>query len=361
MRQLSIILLLSTLWISGSPVLAAPLAQSYDDRPHIFEITPEKTEFDEKWESIKKGQLIFLAQVLELYPDKQIYFLARDGEYLFDLAQLATKGTKDFERIHLINVSRANMRERNFVEYLRQNGISEESLLSGKEILLIDSGYNGSIPDHIKFQFSEAASKNIHAQFILSKDPSIPSSRAFLLFLNAKAHRLNPQTSVELKNDLLAYEKLEKETRRSTHFKEIDGILHPMSPLKDAKAQSSSFADKIVAAMQASENRMVDPSMALMRRADLKAHWSEADNQRFFNQTRSHIKIIRQALISGKTDRLLDQLHHEHQDQKKLTQAYMIDAHHILKSQKFKLSNTVMHLLNPRSKSPLPHCREIFR
>ena len=352
LRHLLINLLFGTLMLVCADANASQ-DESYEMRPSIFEIAPVQSQFDEYWESIKKAQLIFVAQLLELYPNKQLYFLARDAEYLYDVAQLATKGTADFSRIHLINVSRANMRDRNFVPYLNQKGISEESLKAGNEILLIDSGYNGSIPDHIKFQFSEEASRNIKAQFILSKDRSIPSSRSFLLFLNKNAHRLNPQTSDELKNDLLSYEHLEKQTRRSTYFKKKNGIYHPMSPLKDTRAKSSSWSDKLIASFQASENRTVDPALSLRRRADLKANWDLAETQKLFIQTKEVMKNVRQALVVGQAVDFNNRSH--------LFDSFLLDAYDILKGQGYKLAVNKSELTRLHTSSQSLACRRIFK
>ena len=365
LRQVFMILLFASVYVSGFPSMAAPAQESYNDRPDIFQINPQRTEFDANWESIKKAQLIFVAQLLELYPEKQLYFLARDGEYLFDLAQLATKGTSDFNRIHLINVSRSNMRDRNFVVYLDQQGISEQSLLAGKEIILIDSGYNGSIPDHIKFQFSDQASRNIQSQFILSKDPKIPSSRSFLLFLNKNAHQLNPKNSTELKENLLAYEHLEKHNRRSTHFKKINGTYHPMSPVKDPKAESSSRVDKIIASMQASENVAVDPEKSLERRADLLADWNLSSSQNFFIETRKMFKKIRQSLITENYQDLQSLrsgmlMVKSENTRNQIFDSYLLDAHDILKSQGVKLKINKVDLLRTTLSRKAPMCRSIY-
>ena len=55
-------------------------------------ITPrEHTGLAKEWESIKQGHLESVAQLLEMYPGQEIYFLARDGELLYDFAKIATK------------------------------------------------------------------------------------------------------------------------------------------------------------------------------------------------------------------------------------------------------------------------------
>lgn len=81
--------------------------ESYLDRPDILKIEPmEQRNLGEAWKKLKPAHFSFVAQLLEMYPkDTQIYFLARDPEYLFDAAKLVTEGTEDFKRIHLAALS----------------------------------------------------------------------------------------------------------------------------------------------------------------------------------------------------------------------------------------------------------------
>jgi hypothetical protein len=87
-----------------------------------------------------------VAEILGMYTDFEIYFLARDGEYFYDVARILTHCTpspsgppapwcvdaeqakKDADRIHLINVSRGTVADPHLKEYIEQEGISEELL-----------------------------------------------------------------------------------------------------------------------------------------------------------------------------------------------------------------------------------------
>ncbi len=108
--------------------------ESYLNRPDILEVPSHEQSLDLSEQKLKAAHFSFIAQLLETYPaETHLYFLARDSEYLYDVARLVTAGTSDAARIHLINVSRANMRDPNLKSYLKDNGISEGNTRPGSE------------------------------------------------------------------------------------------------------------------------------------------------------------------------------------------------------------------------------------
>jgi hypothetical protein len=154
----------------GSEILAE---EDYSVRPEAVDLSSKSGNFGETWEGAKAGQVEALALFTEMYPDYEIYFLARDGEYLYDMARLLLPSQK---RFHLLNVSRHTMDDEMLVDYLAQEGISEKSLKSGKKVLLVDSGFMGSIPEKIKSEFSAAARKNIKGHLLDSSNSVYPST-----------------------------------------------------------------------------------------------------------------------------------------------------------------------------------------
>lgn len=347
-----------------SLTLMAAQLESYTARPSIFDVPAQSSNYDARWEDFKKAQIVFVAQLLELYPESRLVFLARDAEYLFDVAQLATFGTSDFDRILLVNVSRQNMRDTNMIPYLRQNGITEESLREGNQVVLIDTGYNGTIPDYIQFQMPSELGAAIKKQMVLSKDPKIPFSRSFLFFLNKDVNRLNPLTNEALKQNLLEYESLEKFTRRSTHYKQIKGAFVPMSPLKDPRAQSSSRTDQLIAKMSAADNRSVDPVGSLTKMSDLKKDWEQPEVRSFLLQIRNMTKQIRDVLLSG-TATDLQVLRSRlgsvfAKEQKQLLDSLILDAYDILKSQGYKLTLKKSDLKSKQASEFGPRCPSVF-
>ena len=67
-----------------------------------------KTALSYNAEKFSQAHIEFVIQLLILYKNFEIYFLARDAEYLYDVAQLLIYlNYLKHNHIHLINVSRA--------------------------------------------------------------------------------------------------------------------------------------------------------------------------------------------------------------------------------------------------------------
>ena len=87
--------------------------------------------------------------LIEMYPEHEIYFLDRDARLLGQTALLIGDIENEptlKKRVHFLNVSRNTMTDPLLPEYLKQEGISEESLLKNKKILFVDTGFQGTIP-----------------------------------------------------------------------------------------------------------------------------------------------------------------------------------------------------------------------
>ena len=137
------------------------------------------------------AQIEALAEFLEMYPDHLLYFLARDSEFLFDLAQLLTeKNPKDLNRIFLINISRKNVKDAHLLDYLNYFGINSHNLEKQK-ILFIDTGFQGTIPVEVRARFP-GLEKQIQTQLICSVNDWFPSTRTFLERVGTGAARLHP-------------------------------------------------------------------------------------------------------------------------------------------------------------------------
>lgn len=129
--------------------------------------------------------------------------------------QKSTVKKSDPNPIHLINVSRANMRHKYIREYLNHHGISEATLRAGKRVIFIDTGFSGTIPGVIMNLFSPEAQKQIHTHLIVSSHKDYPSSRAFLRHLNPM---INEQSPSEMHGTIVSYEHMPRYTDRSTEF-----------------------------------------------------------------------------------------------------------------------------------------------
>jgi hypothetical protein len=266
--------------LAPSSALAAPAPQgipkgfeSYLSRPDILTVKPKVTQLGYAWDQIKEAQLAFVAQLLEMYPKgTDIYFLARDSEHLYDIARLVTQGTPEAERMHLLNVSRLSLDDDFLMEYLKDNGVSDETLKAGKKVLFVDTGFAGTIPNHIISKLSAAAAKNFKTQLIVSENTAIPSSRTFLVNLNADARNGEPEIMHEA---IIDYEHLPRYTDRSTSYVLIDGHYHPISP----KISNSADGE-------------VSKSQAKVQMADLAAHWKNPKTQESYKALRKEIRDV---------------------------------------------------------------------
>ena len=81
----------------------------YSERPSLSNLEAKpwlpfigKSDFDRevgqiraaKWAKIKSGMLNYLAELKTFYPDEHLFFLARDGEYFFELNKIANRPWK---------------------------------------------------------------------------------------------------------------------------------------------------------------------------------------------------------------------------------------------------------------------------
>lgn len=152
-----------------------------EERPRIEQVQPQEHDLGEWWQQVKTSQVSFVIQLLHTYPDRDLYFLARDAELFYDTAVLMSGIYPQLRsRIHLLNVSRSSVHSPHLLSYLQQEGISEEALQRGKKVLFVDTGFTGSIPKAIKKLFPEAAEDQLQTHLVGSNDPRIPSSRVFV-------------------------------------------------------------------------------------------------------------------------------------------------------------------------------------
>ncbi len=256
--------------------------ESYLDRPDILSINTENHNPDDSWQSLKMAHFSFVAEMLAFYSSEtDLYFLARDSEFLYDVAKLVTEGTNDAKRIHLINVSRANMSDANLRNYLQENGITEEKIRAGKKIILIDTGFAGTIPKKIGDVFPNVRSK-IKTHLIVSANTEHPSSRAFLIHLNPSANRL--KTS-EMHGSIVNYEHLARFSDRSSRFFLLDGKYHPISPTHNKTIDG-----------------VVSKSLNLRYMSDLKKQWENEVTKKRFALERKQITDLIEVLTRANPD-----------------------------------------------------------
>jgi hypothetical protein len=192
----------------------------YSERPDVTQVRARKhDDLSPAWGVQRQGHLEAISEILEMYPDYHIFFMARDGELLYDFARTILSGEREqLERIHLINVSRANMNDTDLLPYLAQEGITQENLRLGMKVLFVDTGYSGSIPNSIYQKFPSELRDRFRTHFMTSADPAIPSCRVFLEFFQKGASELVPSS---LHSSILTYEGIPHFTFRASTFKEV--------------------------------------------------------------------------------------------------------------------------------------------
>jgi hypothetical protein len=174
----------------------------YTDRPDVLTLdaAAAKGDLPPNWGRHKKGLMHFVAELMALYPKEPLYFLARDGEYAYDLARaLHENDKKALEQFKLIAISR-HMDKRsdeqkkpgksdaardkhpktpNLVDYLDQEGISEKSLAKGR-VVLVDTGFEGTIATLVQDHLPKEVRSNVLMHMVECDNGAFPSSRVYL-------------------------------------------------------------------------------------------------------------------------------------------------------------------------------------
>lgn len=156
-------------------------AQYYDNRPSILDVTAKENENSKKlpneWLKASAGHFTFLAQIMTFFPDSDYYFLARDIEYVYDIAQLQFKNDATMrKRLHLVPISTyLSHNSTGTVEYLEQEGLTKEKL-NGRSAVFIDSCCTGSVPNRIKAAFKDRK-KGVDIKGFLIQTTEYPNSK----------------------------------------------------------------------------------------------------------------------------------------------------------------------------------------
>lgn len=151
--------------------------ESYLKRPSVFHVQSEdahtRPEYIQKYQ---KGALVFVSFLLKFYATEEIYFLARDAEFFYDLARLIDPERKS---LHLINISRESIKSKNLVAYLRQHEFFHH-IQSGQRVIFVDTGFFGHISRAVMDLISPLKRHLLKTHLVASESPSHPSSLAFL-------------------------------------------------------------------------------------------------------------------------------------------------------------------------------------
>lgn len=317
-------------------------AQDVHNRPDIVSaVAPaQRSGLDPNWDAFKMGQIEALAMLTEMYPNSDLYFLARDMEFMGDLWKLFTGNDR---RGRTLGISRQNIKitDGTLPAYLAQEGISEQSLIeranSGRSIVLVDTGWRGTIPTKMRAMFSARARQAIETHFITSDTSEIPSSRAFLSHAYANAAVVAPTT---LHDYVIAFEHIPRYNSRSNYFENQGGTYVPAA---DSGSQRSGE---------------VNPGLHLKYMEDLKDFASNPSTVAMFENRRSLWRDIYQTATKGDAvdlRNLLYEIIHLHPAGTKeaaTMQAIVADAIELLRKPQFPVKGDGVSLQRSSSYRP---------
>lgn len=271
--------------LSSFAINAADSLEYYSARPDILDVKSQEHADDKAWAKLKMGHLEAWAQISGLYPEHEKYFLARDMELLYDLARLLSHElgeSLELKKIHLLNVSRLSKTSPHLKAYLEQEGLKEHDLAQGKKILLIDTGFMGSIPQAIKEQYPEHLRKSIDTHLMCSANDEHPSSRMFLKSLNPLADTVCPST---LHGSIIAYEHRPRYSQRADRYVEVGGTWIPAAPIDGSTSDGQVSKDEALKDME-----------------DIKAFGLVAKNQqKFLRRKKIWLQLREHLLAQDKT------------------------------------------------------------
>lgn len=153
-------------------------------RPSILDIKEKNERQSPKWKVHLPSIGEFTAMILGFYNDHKIYFLSRDAELYYDMTKLIIDKYQSAlpKNIKLLNVSRDGAKEKEYKFYLSQEGINDEIIQSGKKILLVDTGFSGTISKKTRQHINKKFRENIRSHFMFSHNNSIPSFRTGMVW-----------------------------------------------------------------------------------------------------------------------------------------------------------------------------------
>ena len=251
----------------------------YSSRPSIQAVAskPMKNKMPglaAEWTALKRAQFAAAVEILALYPDREIYFLGRDAEMIFDAAVLiSSPHTKS--QLHLINVSRGNVLSPHLTSYLAEHGITNQSLSRGQKVLFVDTGFAGTIPKRILSHFPDYT-QQFKTHLMVSDNSEHPSTRTFVIELNPAANEMDLSAA---HGTIVGYEHLPRYTDRSSEYHFINGRWEAVS------------------ANKGQQDGAIDKAIALSFMQDLKYSWeNDRDLVAFVRSHQTHWKQIKSIL-----------------------------------------------------------------
>ena len=271
----------------------------YPGGPDILSAKPESHSFGKFWEKSKSAQLRTLAMLIEMYPQHELYFLERDATLLgqtgLAIAQIENEDSLK-NRIHFLQISRKNLKDPLLLDYLKQEGISKETLSQGKQVLFIDTGFVGSIPRAIIKHFPDFENQIAAHMIVAAPDDRewrnpFPSSR---VFGTAFSDIYPLQDILEGGLDVVhPYAKIPKADLRSdTFYKNPRGVIFPIASLQSRDENDGE----------------INPIKTRQYEEDLQFFLRQSNSRLLLNKMRAEWKTAHSLWEKGKKQELIAEL-----------------------------------------------------
>ena len=221
------------LLISQTAKVFAENRVAYSSRSSILDAKAINHDLPEMSEDFMRAHLWATAFFLEMYPERDIYFLGRDAEQMYDVALFLVRDVPaQKSRLHLINVSRGHRNDAHLKDYLRQHGLHSPLR---KKVLFVDTGNTDKIINSILGELDPSDQSKIVAHYLNSSVSWIPSLRMFASWHDRpKEGSANPEFFNYPKLFAQGYEgDLLHATETSNRYELINGVWEAVSsPLK---------------------------------------------------------------------------------------------------------------------------------
>jgi hypothetical protein len=239
-------------WITATLSLPSAAAEKHFpyDRPHISELRGELGQSNTAIDPhVLEGISNFVMEQRIFYSGYRRIYLLRDAELMFDIDWLLWSKFSDKKAIDpeptVLNLSRKNISDPLVREYLQQEGLFSNA----QNIVLIDTGFEGSIINFVNQLRAERGLSKLRSHLISSSHEDSASSRiASVPYLDSVESQKKYTTAQ--KEDFLDLvdmqisdiEGLPKFNKTSDHFVRIGNKILPSSQSRSSKDDVSAAA-----------------------------------------------------------------------------------------------------------------------
>jgi hypothetical protein len=277
----------------------------------------ERQEIQGKLDRFLEAELDSALAIMEMNPDREIFFLSRDATRLGKMARLlARKLNKPdvAKRLHFLDVSRIVIQraglgaapppehqtpeqtlenEKLLRDYLAQQKLSKELIRAGTKVLFVDSGFKASIPAALMQMFPEHVPGQIERVLLDSMHTDIGLLRSFM----------DHWPGWEDSSDSPVHEYaslLPKGEMRCSGYKRVGKVIVPIHDSLDADDSTDGVNAAHAAEADRQTSKWLDQKDVIKRARKISALWAELR----MNLVRKNEGALRAQLVrlSGSSD-----------------------------------------------------------